>query len=268
MFFKCRRSVRNVQGALEELFQWFSANHLVENAKKCHLLTSSKITNNIAISNTNVSSEQKVTLLGINLESRLNFVNTCLNKANKKYHALARVCNYMRTNKRRVLMEVLITSQLSYCPLVWMFHSRTMNNTLHKRALRLVYTNKPNFSFDDLLKENKSRKIHQKSLQILATEIYKVKKDLGPKIMADIFHFVEKPYNLRKNSIMQRQANRTVYLGTESISSLAPKLWELIPSEIKSAKSLNIFKEKIKSWTTDKCPCRVCKTYDGNIGFI
>ena len=134
----------------------------------------------------------------------------------------------MRTNKRRVLMEVLITSQLSYCPLVWMFHSRAMNNrinTLYKTALRLVYTNKPNFSFDNLLKENKSSKIHQKNLQILATEIYKVKNDLGPKIMADIFHFVEKPYNLRNNSIMQRQANRTVYFGTESISSLAPKLW-------------------------------------------
>ena len=45
---------------------------------------------------------------------------------------------------------------------------------------------------------------------------------------------------------MQRQANRIVYFGTESITSLAPKLWELIPSEIKSAKSLNIFKVKKK----------------------
>ena len=86
--------------------------------------------------------------------------------------------------------------------------------------------------------------------------------------MAGVFHFVEKPYNLRNNSITQRQANRTVYFGTKGISSLAPKLWELILSEIKSAKSLNIFKEKIKSWTTDKCSCRLCKTYLRNIGFI
>ena len=177
----------------------------------------------------------------------------------------------MNTNKRRVLMKAFITSQFSYCPLVWMFHSRTMNNrinTLHEKALRLVYTNKPNLSFDDLLKEDKSVKIHQKNLQILATEIYKVKNDLGPKIMADIFHFVEKPYNLRNNSIIQSQANRKFYFGTESLSSLAPKLWELIPSEIKSAKSRNIFKEKINSWTTDKCPYRLSKTYVGNIGLI
>ena len=111
-------------------------------------------------------------------------------------------------------------------------------NTLHKKALRLVYTNKSNLSFDDLLKEGKLVKIHLRNLQILATEIYKVKNELGPKIMADIFHLVEKPYNLRNNSIIQWQANRTVYFGTESISSLAPKIWELIRNKIKSAKLL------------------------------
>ena len=76
--------LRNLQGTLEQFFQWFSANHFVANAGKCHLLTSSKITNNIALTNTNVSSEQKVKLLGINLESRLNFdyhVDTLLIKA-------------------------------------------------------------------------------------------------------------------------------------------------------------------------------------------
>ena len=52
------------------------------------------------------------------------------------------------------------------------------------------------------------------------------------------------------------------------VSSLAPKIWELIPSEIKSAKSLNFFKAKIKSWIADKYLCRFCKTYVGNIGFI
>ena len=78
--------LENLQGASEQLSQWFSANHLVANAGRCHLLTSSKIKNNITISNTSVSSEQKVKLLGITLESRLNYdyhVNTLLNKENK-----------------------------------------------------------------------------------------------------------------------------------------------------------------------------------------
>ena len=97
MFFNIEEVLQNPQGALEQLFQWFSANHLVANIQTIQI----QITNNIAIFNTNVSSEQKVQLLEINLESRLNFdyhVNTLLSKANKKYHALVRVCNYMNTN--------------------------------------------------------------------------------------------------------------------------------------------------------------------------
>ena len=85
--------------------------------------------------------------------------------------------------------------------------------------------------------------------------------------MKDPFHFTQKPYNLGNDPVLQRRKNRTVYFGTESISSFAPKIWELIPSDIRNANSLGIFKEKAKFWITDKCPCRLCKAYFGNIGF-
>ena len=104
----------------------------------------------------------------------------------------------MNINKRQVLIKAFIISQFSYCPLLWIIHGRAMNkriNTLHEKAMRLVYTNRPNLSFDDLLKEDKSVKINQQNWQILAAEIYKVKNIS--------FHFLEKPYNLRNNSIIQ-----------------------------------------------------------------
>ena len=89
----------NLQGASEKLFSWFSANHLVANAGKCHLLTSSNLPVDIRITNTKISNVERVKLLGVDIEGRLNFdyhVNTLLKKANKKYHALARVCNYTK----------------------------------------------------------------------------------------------------------------------------------------------------------------------------
>ena len=177
---KIKHVLTNLQGASEKLFSWFSANELVANAGKCHL-TNFNLPVAIRITNTNISNVERVKLLGMNFEGRLNFdyhVNTLLKKANKKYHALARLCNYMDTKKRRVLMKAFITSQFSYCPLVWMFHSRTLNNRInkiHERALRLVYKNETFLSFDDLLKRDRSVSIHQKNLQILATEIYKTK---------------------------------------------------------------------------------------------
>ena len=50
-------------------------------------------------------------------------------------------------------MKAFIESQFSYCLLIWMFHSRGVNNKinhLHERLLRIVY--KDNISlFEDLL---------------------------------------------------------------------------------------------------------------------
>ena len=60
-------------------------------------------------------------------------------------------------------------------------------------------------------------------MQILATEIYKVRNHLGPEIMKDILHFVQKPYNLRNDSTLQRQRNRTMYFGPESYLVLPSK---------------------------------------------
>ena len=72
-----------------------------------------------------------------------------------------------------------------------MFHSRKINNcvnSLHERGLRVVYRDY-NATFSELLSMDKSVTIHQRNLQLLATEIFKTKNELNPKIMEDIFTF-------------------------------------------------------------------------------
>ena len=96
-------------------------------------------------------------------------------------------------------------------------------NKIHEKALILFYKDETNLSLDDLLKKNISVSIHQRNLQILATEIYTVRNVLGPEIMKDIFHFVQKPCNLRNDPTLQRRRNCTVYFGTESIWDMPPK---------------------------------------------
>ena len=51
-------------------------------------------------------------------------------------------------------------------------------------------------------------------------------------------------YNLCKGDPLVTYNVRTV--GTESISYLAPKIWEQVPDEIKNCKSVISFKSKIK----------------------
>ena len=107
------------------------------------------------------------------------------NKVAKKINVLNRLVNYMSLDKRRMVMKTFIESQYNYHPLIWMFHSRTLNNKinrLHERTLRIVYSDYKS-SFCELLEKDKSFSIHHKSIQSLAIEIYKFLQNLSPCIM-------------------------------------------------------------------------------------
>ena len=84
-------------------------------------------------------------ILGIYFDNKLNFniyLKKLCKKASQKLHALARVSNLMSIGQRKLIMNAFIHSQFSYCPLLWMCHSRiihTLINNIHERALRIVY---------------------------------------------------------------------------------------------------------------------------------
>ena len=103
----------------------------------------------------------------------------------------------------------------------------------------------------------------------MATEIFKVKNDLCPEIMKEIFIFHKNPaYNLRSGNHLTQRNILTTHYGIEAIYNLGAKIWDLLPEEIKNASSLSVFKTKIQKWIPKKCPCKLCQTYVKNIGFI
>ena len=61
---------------------------------------------------------------------------------------------------------------------------------------------------------------------------------------------------------------RTVAYGTNTLSHLGPKIWALVPTEIKESNSLVEFKRKIRKWKPEQCPCRLCETFVAGVGFV
>ena len=59
-----------------------------------------------------------------------------------------------------------------------------------------------------------------------------------------------------------------MYHGTESVSNLGPKIWDLVPSNPKEISDLDKFKKAIKQWKTEDCPYRLCKDFVQNVGFL
>ena len=256
------------------LIEWYKFNYLKPNPDKWHLLLSDTTSDlKIRIDDECISNNSYVKILGVNFDNKLNFnihVTKLCKQAGQKLHALARVSNFMSMSQRKLIMNAFISSQFNYCPLIWMCHSRSLNtkiNRIHERALRIVYNDNIS-SFEDLLTKSGSVSIHHRNLQNIAIEVFKALNNISSVLMSELFTFKEMVYNLRGADKLKTSNIRTTNYGSETISYLASKIWEQVPEEIKNSSSLNVFKGKIKTWIPSSCPCRLCKDYIPNVGYL
>ena len=71
-------------------------------------------------------------------------------------------------------------------------------------------------------------------MQVLETEFLKAKNDLSPENMREVFELKEPSYTLRsKGNYFVRGNVKTTHNGIQSIKYLAPKIWDLVPNQIK-----------------------------------
>ena len=109
---------------------------------------------------------------GVKVDHEVNFnehVSKLCKKASQKLNAVSRIESCMTFDQRRLILNSFNTSHFSYCPTVWMFHSRKLNeriNHIHERALRIVYKDF-NSPFQELLIQDDSLNIHHRNLQKL-----------------------------------------------------------------------------------------------------
>ena len=169
--FACDKNISNVilqlEGDSNTLLEWVKNNGLKANPDKFHIILNGSHEDEFIIVDEYVIQNSKCEkLLGIKIDYELSFddhVTDLCKKASRKLHALSRISKFMNYKKRRLVMRSFISSQFGYCPLVWMFHSRRLNNrinSIHERSLRLVYDDKV-FSFEELLIKDNSFTIHE-----------------------------------------------------------------------------------------------------------
>ena len=121
-------------------------------------------------------------------------------------------------------------------------------------------------SFDKLLEQDKFVTIHTRNLQVLAREMFKVYRNISPPIFSEVFHRRDKNYNLRINSDFAMVNVRSVFHGSDSMSHLGPKIWDIVPLELKELTRVVALKRGIKEWKPKNCPCKLCKKYVPNLG--
>ena len=74
--------------------------------------------------------------------------------------------------------------------------------------------------------------------------------------------------NLRSQTDFVRDCvNNTRRCGLNSLKYFAPKVWDMVPLEIKNVHFFQKFKAKIRKWVPENLSRYLCQPYIQNLGF-
>ena len=132
------------------------------------------------------------------------------------------------------------------------------------RALRIAYNDNVS-SFDDLFQRDQSVSIHHRNIRVLGIELYKTRNNISSHIMNELFEQRNIIYNPRSQTDFTTGPISTVNNG---LKSLRPRIWNIIPPNIRNSGNVETFTRKITCWTPKKCRYRLCLNYIHHVWFV
>ena len=121
------------------------------------------------------------------------------------------------------------------------------NNKLHQRCLNVICNDKM-LPFLDLLAKDGSVTIYTRNLRVLVTKMFNVHKNMSTELMQGLFCVRQTHFNLSNPHHFVVPSINSVYHGSESISSLGPSIWNLVPDRLKEIHNISSFKNEMKRW--------------------
>ena len=193
-----------LQNGYKMTTEWFFENYMVLNAAKCLFMCLGKNTENetFTFKNTIMNNSKEEKILGVIINNRQTFsshITELCKKASQKISALSRISNQLNDSEKNLLFIAVVKSQFNYCPLVWIFCSKTssnMINRVYERALKVILSDDLS-DFKSLSQNNRNIGNHHKNILSLMIEMFKTKNKLAPPIMDSMFERRNEPYNLR-----------------------------------------------------------------------
>ena len=143
----------------------------------------------------------------------------------------------------------------------------TKINRLHERAFRIVYDDDVS-TFDQLLALEKPFCIHHQNVQRLLIENCKALHGISGNSLKEFLVKRESTISLRYKTELVIPSVNSVLKGKNSLRYFGSVIWNSQPTEIREDPSILSSVTKIKQWKPIACPCTICKSYIGRVGYI
>jgi len=201
----------------------------------------------INVQETDSESLDSIKLLGVTIDNKLNFsehINIMCKKAHQRIRrVLMRLKNLVPTVAKLHLFKAAILPYLTYCHLTWHFCWASDERKLEctqERGLRAVFRDSKS-TYEELLKKANLKTLYERRLQDRACLMFKVKNDLCPPNVKNLFSLKSSTYNLRGTNFHIPRFNTVTY-GKHSLRYIGPMLWNRLSTTLKNLLSLQSFK--------------------------
>jgi hypothetical protein len=262
--------IKCLSTASNDAVKWFTENGMQANPSKFQVIISHRSANTcvpVYINDIAVMPQESVKLLGVTFDIHLTFdmhVDNICRKASRALNVLKRFSSVLSTKSKMKIFQSFINSNFTYCPIVWHFCSKKQTRNIEKiqeRSLRFVYKDF-NSEYNELLQKANRDTMHVMRLKRILTFVYKCVNNIGPSFLHSMFSLKVSNYNLRNTFLLEQPRVHTVLHGLNSIMYHGPKLWNILPKNMKNINSVKKFKYILKKYGNVLCDCSYCKPFN------
>ena len=138
--------LRLIDKESEVAIKWFSDNNMIVNPKKFRAIIKNRENRSnhnhcLIINNAEIKSKESVTLLGIEIDNKLNFkkhVSTICKRANSHLNTINRIGQDLGQKEKEILINFFVYSNFNYGPLIWHFTTRKGIDKIEKKFKKEV----------------------------------------------------------------------------------------------------------------------------------
>jgi len=191
---------------------------------------------------------KEIKYLGIQIDSGLKWsahINHLTKKLKSLIYRFYILRNIMPIDSLKAIYYSLVETHLRYCNIVWgaLFdeHLQVLN-VVHRFIIKVIFKLPKYYSTENLFKETKTLNI--RGLYILDTLLFLYKNNA--------FAFIDHPHNTRANFTNDLKIQKCNFTGTQRfISFFGPKLFNMLPTDVKALKTKEKFKKVIKTYVLE-----------------
>ena len=212
-----------------------------------------------------ISCEENVKLLGITIDSDLNFnnhISEICKKASRQLNILKRMGKYLNRLGRLTAYYSFILSNFNYCPVIWHYCSEKNSFKMEKiqeRALRFIYEDY-DIPYEKLLEKSKLPSLKIRRIKTIAIETFKIIHQKSPSYLHNLIDIKINKYDLRSQETAVLPRVRTTKYGLRSFRYNAAQIWNELPNHCRVETSFDQFKKLVQTWdpSNSSCQCSAC----------